>query len=212
MAEERTAEWPHFRLVTYTAPTGIPHEWDAELLEQGAPDGLGCTPMQELALWEHPDVGPLVRFGTGHLVHTSVCLHPRTNQVLCVNHAAFRTGDPQPTFVGRALVVNSSLDHFIASVRSVTERFPFDSEGSGEDREDQEVHKHKEQKDQWAYEDEVAERLENERTQAGDDLIERLRRIDPAAIADLDGFWHIFVADVQMGIYSIRNMLTLPDS
>jgi hypothetical protein len=35
MAEERSTEWPHFRLLPYTAPTGIPHGWDAELLDQG---------------------------------------------------------------------------------------------------------------------------------------------------------------------------------
>jgi hypothetical protein len=128
MAADQTMEWPQFRLVTYSALTGIPHTWDAELLEKGAPDGLGCTPLPAPALWEHPDVGSLARFGMGHLSDAYLCLHPRTKQVRCVNYRAFRTGDPQPRFVGPATVVNSSLDSFIASVRAVAERFPYDSE------------------------------------------------------------------------------------
>ena len=47
MAEEQTAHWPRFTLVTYAAPTGIPHGWDAELLEKGAPDGLVCEAASE---------------------------------------------------------------------------------------------------------------------------------------------------------------------
>jgi hypothetical protein len=66
MAEELPAGWPWpcFTLVTCKAPTGIPHGWDAELLEKGAPDGLVCRAARELTLLEHPDAGPLVCFGT----------------------------------------------------------------------------------------------------------------------------------------------------
>jgi hypothetical protein len=94
----------------------------------------------------------------------------------------------------RWLVVNSTLGQFIASVQTVTARFPFDSEGTREDRGGAPT------EDRWVR----AERLENERVQAAEDLVTSLRRIDPASVADLDGFWMAFVADVQMGNYAVR--------
>jgi SUKH-4 immunity protein len=197
MAEEQTVHWPRFKVVTYSAPTGIPHGWDAELLEQGAPDGLICTAARELILMEHPDAGPLVCFGTTG-PDDYVCLDPRTKQVVLVVYGAFRTGDPQPAFVGPAWLVNSSLDHFIASVRVVTERFPFDSEVTGKDRRGEED------------EDARDERLLNEWAQAVVDLAEILDRIDPAAFADPGEFWHTFVADVSMGNYSTEDILNPP--
>jgi hypothetical protein len=145
MAEEQTVHWrwPRFKVVTYSAPTGIPHEWDAELLEKGAPDGLICEADRELTLVEHPDAGPLVRFGTTG-PDDYVCLDPRTKQVVGILYGAFRTGDPQPEFVGPAWVVNSSLEQFIASIRAVTERSPFDSEVTGKARRGEEDEEDKE--------------------------------------------------------------------
>jgi hypothetical protein len=57
METDQPREWSQFKLVIYAAPTGIPHGWDADLLEQGAPDGLGCTPLPALILLEDPEMG-----------------------------------------------------------------------------------------------------------------------------------------------------------
>jgi len=199
MAADQTMEWPQFRLVTYSAPTGIPHGWDAELLEKGAPDGLGCTPLPALALWEHPDVGSLARFGMVHLSDTYFCLHPRTKQVRCVNYGAFQTGDPQPRFVGPATFVNSSLDYCIASVCAVTERFPYDSEVTGKGRRDEE--------DEEARE----ERRANEWSEAVLQMADMLDSIDPAASTLGGDYWSIFLGDVGMGIYASESWLNPPD-
>ncbi len=198
MAEEQSAEWPHFRLVTYSAPTGIPHGWDAELLDKGAPDGLVCTAARELILFDHPNAGPLVCFGTSG-PHHYFCLDPRTSQVVHISYGAFRIGDPQPSFVGRAWPVNSSLDHFIASIRAVTERFPFDSEVTGRDRRGEE--------DEESRDD----RLFNEWEQAVLELGEILDRIDPANPIQGGVFWGDFLADVGMGNYASESWLHQPD-
>lgn len=195
MAEEQIPNWPRFRLVIYTAPTGIPNGWDAELLGQGAPDGLVCTAARELVLMEHPDAGPLVCFATAG-PDDYVCLDPRTKQVVRVLYGAFRFGDPQPEFVGPAWVVNSSLDQFIASVRAVTERFPFDSEVTGKDGRGEEDEKVRE------------DRRFSEWEQAVLELAETLDRIDPIPG---EGFWGDFLADVGMGNYASHWWINPPD-
>jgi len=157
MADEHrdTDQWPRFAIVTVPEPTGIPHGWDEELVGKGVPQSLFglYEAANELTLLEVPGSGPLVRFGSCGS-SGSICLEPSTGHV--VHDIAVPTIHPR--------VVNASLDQFTASVRAVLDRFPFDSEGSGED---QELHEHKEYEVEWAHEDEVAERLENERTQAG---------------------------------------------
>jgi SUKH-4 immunity protein len=198
MAKEQTADWPRFTLVTYAAPTGIPHGWDAELLEKGAPDGLVCTAARELILFEHPDAGPLVCFGTMG-PDDYVCLDPHTKQVVGILYGAFRTGDPQPEFVGPAWVVNSSLDHFIASIRAMTQRFPFDSEVTGAGRRGEE--------DEEARDD----RLFNEWEQAVLELGETLDRIDPANSILGGQFWGDVLADVGMGNYKSERWINPPD-
>jgi hypothetical protein len=120
-------------------------------------------------------------------------------------YGAFRIGDPQPEFVGPAWVVSSSLDHFIASVRAVLERFPFDSEVTGKHSRREEDQEYEE--DQEARED----RLRNEWAQAVLDLWESLDRIDPA-VATLGGeFWGDFLADISMGDYRSKWWINPPD-
>jgi SUKH-4 immunity protein len=195
MSDEYMDRWPRFKMVTYAAPTSIPDGWDTELLEKGAPDGLGCTAFRELTLFERPYAGPLVRFGEGHLLHTYVCLEPRTKQVVCVNYWAFRTGVPQPRFAGPASVVNSSLDHFIASIRAVTERFPYDSEVTGK--------QHRSEEDEEARED----RRFAEWEQAVLELADTLDRIDPLASTLGGQYWGVFLGDVGMGSYASETWL-----
>jgi hypothetical protein len=77
-------------------------------------------------------------------------------------------------------------------VRAAIARFPFDCKGTETARQAEE------REDEWARED----RLEDERTQAAEELIETLRSIDPAAVVDPNGFWMIFVADMQMGDFT----------
>ncbi len=199
MGDEPTTHWPRFTLATYSAPTGILHSWDAELLEKGAPDGPVCEAARELTLIEHPESGPLVCFGAGHLADMYVCLDPRTKQVVDIVYRAFRTGDPRPSVLGPPQVVNSSLDHFIAAVRAVTERFPFDSEVTGKGRKREED------------EDARDERRFHEWEQAMLGLGETLDRIDPAHPVMSGEFWHIFLADVGMGLYASENGLDPPD-
>jgi len=199
MAEAQMADWPHFTLVTHSAPTGIPHGWDAELLQKGAPDGLVCTAARELTLLEHPDAGPLVCFGTTRSADY-VCLDPRTKQVVDIHvQRPVGPGSPQPEVTGSPGVVNSSLDHFIASVRAVTGRFPFDSEVSGKGRRGEEG------------EDARDERRFNEWAQAMLELGETLDRIDPAHPVMGGEFWGDFLADVSMGNYASVYWLNPPD-
>jgi hypothetical protein len=195
MSDDYMDRWPRFKMVTYAAPTGIPNGRDAALLEKGAPDGLGCTPFSELILLDHPDAGLLVCFGEGHLVDTYVCLDPRTKQVTDVNYRAFKTGVPQPEFVGPASVVNSSLDQFIASVRAVTERFPYDSEVSGKELRGED--------DEEARDD----RRFAEWEQAVLELGDVLDRIDPANPVRGGEYWGVFLADVGMGNYASEGVL-----
>lgn len=35
MSSNEMERWPRFKIVTYSAPTGIPNGWDAELLAKG---------------------------------------------------------------------------------------------------------------------------------------------------------------------------------
>ncbi|HEV2238365.1 MAG TPA: hypothetical protein VGR57_17020, partial [Ktedonobacterales bacterium] len=62
-AADTQVDWPRFKLVTYSAPTGIPYGWDAELLAKGAPDGMFCKAAHALELLEAPGYGPIVSFG-----------------------------------------------------------------------------------------------------------------------------------------------------
>ena len=200
MSDEQTIQWPRFMMVTYSAPTSVPYGWDAELLEKGAPDGLVCEAARKLTLIEDPDAGPLVCFGTGHLADIYVCLDPRARRVVDVfAYGVGETTGPPPKIIRSAQVVNSSLDHFIASVRAVTERFPFDSEVT--------------EKGRRGAEDADArdERLLNEWAQAVVELGETLDRIDPEAPSLGGEFWGVFLGDVSMGNYASEAWLDPPD-
>ncbi len=199
-AADARVDWPRFKLVTYSAPTGIPHGWDAELLAKGAPDGLVCNAEDKLALLEDPISGPLVCFGTSGL-YGRLCLDPRTKQIVHILYGAFKPGDSQPNVVGPPHLVGSSLDHFIALVRAATERFPFDSDLTVEER-GETAHENEEAR---------AERRFNEWAQAVLELEETLDRIDPAAFAVTGGLWQTFVADVGMGIYATEDFLLEPE-
>ena len=201
MAADQTTEWPQFKLVTYAAPTGIPHGWDAELLEQGAPDGLGCTALPALILLTHPDIGPLVCFGLGHLVDLYVCMNPHTKQVVDIHaHGPIASDDTQPEMIGPALPVNSSLGQFIASVRAVTERFPYDSEVTGKGRRDEEDEETRD------------ERRFNEWSEAVLQMADMLDRIDPTAYTLGGDYWGIFLGDVSMGNYASETWRNPPDA
>jgi hypothetical protein len=191
MSDNTADRWgARFELVTFSEPTGMPHGWDAELLRTGVPKVLfGCyEAANELTLLEVPHDGQLVCFGASG-PYGSVCLDPRTGAIVYVN-------TPEGKVLAPPRFVNSSLEQFIASVRAVLDRFPFDSEGTGEGRERDDL------ADEWAHED----KLINEWDQAGSELTETLRRIDPAVGAvPRDGFWMTFMGDVQMGDFSTRD-------
>ncbi len=99
MRDAPTAQWPRFGLAPYSAPTGIPYGWDAELVERGAPIGLGYEVANELTLLEDPGSAPLVCFGTSG-VYGRLCLDPRSKQIVHIQYGVFnRRSDPQPKVV-----------------------------------------------------------------------------------------------------------------
>lgn len=192
---------PRFEMITFSAPTSIPHGWDAELLRRGVPKArLVYDAANQLTLVEDPEHGQLVCFGT-HGRHIRICLDPRSGHVvdvLCDDRAKSQPREATSTaeVIRSAWLVNSSLDQFIASVRVVVNRFPFDS-GDAIRASDWDDH---------AIALARAEQLEREWDQAVEDLTETLRRIDPVALAD-DGFWRTFLDDVQMGNYATSDIL-----
>lgn len=179
--------WPRFELVHFSTPTGIPHGWDQELVSKGVPKTGGYEATRDLVLIEIPDYGPLILFGVAGPSY-SVCLSPHTGEVIGILDVPGSCPH----------LINSSLDQFTASVRAILGRFPYDSAGFEEERGDE---------NEW----DRAGRLDAERTQAAEELVERLRAIDAAAVVDPDGFWMTFVADVQMGNYATKEVLGEPD-
>ena len=173
---------PPFEMVTFSEPTGIPFDWDKELLSKGVPKD------------------PLGRYNAAHELTLLGGSGLRTTGVL-YQHEALRPHLPGPPhgrnrrhrlhapqhrdlgapghFVGRPSLVNSSLDQFIASVRAVSERFPFYSRDF----------------------------LESEVDRVAEDLTEILRSIDRAAVADETTFWWTFVFDVRMGDFATEDVL-----
>jgi hypothetical protein len=108
--------------------------------------------------------------------------------------------DTDKSHIGPAHFVNSSLDQFIASVRAVTERFPFDSEVTEKDRRGEE--------DEETRED----RRFKEWEQAVEELEETLHRIDPAVSTLGGAFWGNFLGNIGMGDYASEGWLNSPGS
>ncbi len=198
MPDNTVDRWPRFQLVTFSAPTGIPHGWDAELLRTGVPKSLlgRYEAASELTLLEVPNYGPLVCFGTT-MLYGRVCLDPHMGGVVDIAYLPTDTIHVRPGFVGLPGLVNASLDQFIDSVRAALDRFPFDSGNPVEDRE------WDDRAQAWAH---VDQRFE-EWDRAVEDMTATLRRIDPAAVADTDTFWRTFLDDVQMGDFASEDVL-----
>jgi hypothetical protein len=116
--------WPHFELVRFPQPTGIPNGWDDELVRKGVPKSIIGRMYQAastLTLLDDPRYGQLVCFAScGGFC--SICLGPRTGQIIAVITV--------PS--GPAWLVNSSLDAFIETVQVVIQRFPFYSQDNYE--------------------------------------------------------------------------------
>ena len=140
--DDVTDRWPRFELVTFPEPTGIPNEWDAELLAKGAPKGLiggRYRVASKLALLDAPSYGPLVRFGF-HMLHSAVCLDPLSGAIMDIGYVETETAYLPRGFFDSPSLVNSSLDQFISSVRAVIARFPYDSgEYNSDDVPDEEI-------------------------------------------------------------------------
>jgi SUKH-4 immunity protein of toxin-antitoxin system len=188
-ADDRADRGPHFELVAFPEPTGIPHAFAAPLLERGAPKAMlgRYHAAPALTLLEVPDHGQFVRFGTNGL-YGAICLDPRTRAVVEVGTFeeeatinAVATGIPGPPSF-----VNSSLDQFIASVRAVLDRFPF---GGGEAGMDSDI-----------------DRLESEWNRAADELEATLGVIDPALV-NANAYWLDFLSDVRIGDFSTAEVL-----
>jgi hypothetical protein len=155
-------------------------------------------------LLEDPMMGPLVCFGLGHLMHLYVCVNPHTKQVLDIHlHGPVVPGGPHPEVIGFAQPVNSSLAQFIASVRAVTERFPYDSEMTGAGHRDDEDEENEEARD---------ERRANEWSEAVLQMADMLDHIDPTAYTFGGDYWGIFLGDVGMGNYASDSWLNPPDA
>lgn len=204
MPAEQTDRWPRFTLVAYSRPTGIPNGWDEDLLEHGVPDGLACRAVPQLILLHDADSGPLVGFAT-HGPSCYLCLEPRTKRVVdIIVDRAIETVNPAYGTVRRsAWLVNSSLDQFIASVRGVTTRFPFDREG--------ELKHGQLPTPGYPYPSAFWDTIAGEWERAAAEMLVTLRAIDAASVANPDGFWMTFIADVQLGSYGTRHVLNPPD-
>jgi len=193
MPEEQT--WPRFELVTYTEPTGIPHGWDRDLITLGVPKrilGDYYKAVSRLELIEHPTLGPVVRFATlGR--RGAMCLHPATGSIHQLTGARS----------GQEWFVNTTLAQFNDSVRAVINRFPFDrgvpSEAPTPDASAQWHTSNTDKGDDVSW------------ITVGEELRELLRRIDPASVANPNGYWNTFVTDVEMGNYSAEDVLTFPE-
>jgi hypothetical protein len=184
-----SGHWPRFEMATFSEPTGIPHGWDRELIRKGVPkEFLGlyeAAPI--LTLLKAQDGRPLVCFGSGPGDDDHLCLDPRTGAVVELIYVATATRFKSSGVHGSPIFLNTSLDQFIASVHAMLGRLPF--EGTVPDQARDRVD------------------LENPREPIAYELLEMLSRIDPVAMADLDGFWEIFVGDVLMGDHSIKLVL-----
>ena len=78
---------PHFEMVTFSEPTGIPFGWDTELVSKGVPKDLLGTynAARELTLLEVPDYGPLVCFSP-ITMHSDefFCQDPHTGAIVVI--------------------------------------------------------------------------------------------------------------------------------
>jgi hypothetical protein len=172
------SKWPQFELMWFPEPVEFPRVLAVPLLDQGAPkDMLGrYRSATSLKLMNHPRIGQAVCFGVSMLTD-SVCLNPRTGEVLLVTTPA----------EGPIWLVNSSLAQFNASVRAVYDRFPFEHPQTGEDIEPSDVDL------------EIADR---EWDQAAADLERTLATIDTRSVVEPNGFWMTFLDDVRAGDFS----------
>ncbi len=189
MSDARGNRWPHFELVTFSEPSGVPYEVAAPLLEQGVPkDLVGRYHVADaLSMLQEPGEAPLVCFGTSMLFE-NICLDPRTGNVveLTIIPSRFSKTINLPAGpTGPVRLVNSSLKQFTASVRAMVNRFTFDDVNVEES------------------EDEIdMKALHDEGIRVGNELTEILRSIDPAAVADENSFWTTFIDDVKIGDFS----------
>jgi hypothetical protein len=173
-----------FELVTYSDVPGVPAEVSQKLKSLGVPGNLlgRYRAAREVAILNEPSFGKLVCFGSSGISSTAtrICLEPQTGRIV---EAISITSGP-------ILLVNSSLEQFIATVKAVYERFPFDSWKLGED----------------VTNDEIFDRFWKEWDAAATDLTELFLHIDPIII-DIDGFWTTFLDDMRMGIFATDKIL-----
>jgi SUKH-4 immunity protein len=198
MSETSTDRWPRFELVTFPKPAGVPYAAARMLVERGVPKSLFglYRAARELTLLEDPARGQLVCFGATGL-DGWVCLDPRTGQVVDLIYVPVATVNVPAGVLRPAWLVNSSLEQFIESVRVVLNRFPFDSVSMKGNRD----------LDGSDWDD-----LHNEWTHAADEIEEALRAVDPAAVADPNGFWMTFLdLDVRIGDYMTSEVVGSSD-
>jgi SUKH-4 immunity protein len=198
MPENPTDRWPRFEFVTFPEPTGVPYEAARMLVKRGVPKSLFglYRAASELTLLEDSGLGQLVCFGTTGL-YGWVCLDPRTGQVVDLIYVPVATTNLPAGVLRPAWLVNSSLEQFIDSVRVVLNRFPFDSVSMERNRD-------------WAGSD--WDDLQNEWDHAADEIEEALRAVDPAAVADPNGFWMTFLdLGVRSGDYMTSEVVGTND-
>jgi hypothetical protein len=100
------------------------------------------------------------------------------------------------------ILVNASLEQFTRTVQIIIDAFPF-SEGVAESVEAL----------PWDDEERIAaeERDINQRGTTVIELLERLREIDPTAMVS-PSHWGTFLGDIELGHYSIAELMTKRDS
>lgn len=193
MRDDAADKWPSFEMVAFPKPTGIPNGWDAELLAKGAPQaalGYMYRAATELTLIDAPGYAPLVRFGLSAL-YNAICLDPRSGAIVQIGYVESEIANLPRGVLGTPAFVNSSLDQFIASIRAVIARFPFDSSIPGKQD----------------YNDDELGALAQEWGRAAREMRAMLGGIDPAAVEDPDSFWMTFCDDVNIGDYGLESVL-----
>jgi hypothetical protein len=173
---------PQFELITFPASDLVPVNAVEDLTRVGIPRALLGRPLARESLStivNNAAARPLVWFGTFGLA-SHLCLEPETGQVVCV--VGFEPALPHvngPAWMDtRPAFVNSTLASFVASVRAVTDRFPFYSR-SGSDA---------------------------DFDAAARDVARIVASVDPAAI-DPDTFWATFVDDVAIGDWATEDVV-----
>jgi hypothetical protein len=163
-------EWPRFEPAAFSGWDAVPDEVRKALIAAMVPKhffGRRYSALAEPLVVDSPSGTRLVRFGNT-MLYGGIYLNPSTGEVLeLVDHPG---ATPLP--------VNTTLERFTMTVKTVIEMFPFYSDNS---------------------------ELED-RVKAAKEIAAAIRRIDPTALTP-DSFWGTFIDDVINGDFATEDVV-----